>query len=135
MSVNRRRLERSSEASSCLEHSLKVGVHLFLLNKFAAFGRYHSFFHGGKKAGFLVEIASNNVRRQSLGADSGLVAICASCACCSGATCTSMALKQRESLASGKLRADSGTECRNCFPPEGHRPRVKQVTSELISEL
>src|SRR3954468_13431648 len=53
MSVNRRRLERSSEASSCLEHSLKAGVHLFLLNKFAAFGRCHSFFHGGKKSGFL----------------------------------------------------------------------------------
>src|ERR1035438_6301180 len=70
--LNRRRLERSNECASGLEHGFKPGVHFFLLNEVAALGCRYSFFHSGKKPGFFVEIPYDHTRNQPLGDGAGL---------------------------------------------------------------
>ncbi len=62
-------MKRGSESG--LEHGFKASVHLFLFDKLAALGSSYSFFHGGKEAGFFVEIPGNNIRHQPLGDGSG----------------------------------------------------------------
>ena len=49
-----------------LEHCFNASVHVFLFDKLAALGRRYSFFHGGKEAGFLVQITGNDSRYQPL---------------------------------------------------------------------
>ena len=48
------------------EHGFKAGVHFFFFDKLAALGRGDAFLHGGKEAGFFVEI-TGNFRHQALG--------------------------------------------------------------------
>jgi len=63
----------SKECASGLEHRFKPGVHFFFFDKLPAPGCRESFFHGGKEAGFLVEITGHNIRHQPLreGSSSG----------------------------------------------------------------
>jgi len=60
-----------TNALSGLEHRFKAGVHFFFADKLAPIGCGYSFFYSLEEAGFLVEIARNNLRHQPFGGGSG----------------------------------------------------------------
>jgi hypothetical protein len=70
--LNRRQREQSNEGASGFEHGFKASVHFFFFNELAPLGCRYSFFNGGKKTGFFVEITGNNIRHQPFGGGPGL---------------------------------------------------------------